>query len=553
MAILTRERSATGAPIAILLLLFLFCQSSAAAQHRPNILWITCEDLSPFLPAYGDSTIQTPNLSWLAGEGIRFTRMFSTYGVCGPSRSAIITGMYPTAIGAMDMRTGTARQTVSYLPDYEAVPPPKVKCFTEYLRAAGYYCVNNAKTDYQFKVPVTAWDENGKNASWRHRKPGQPFFAVFNIEATHESNLWTRADQPLRVDPDKVPVPPYFPENNPVIRKDLARMYDNIMRMDRAVGHLLDELKADHLLDSTIIIFCSDHGGPIAWYKREVYDRGTHIPFIVRFPDQKNAGTKEEELHSLVDIAPTVLSLAGLHPPAYLQGQAFLGKEKAPHPRAFVFTARDRMDEQYDLIRAVRNKRYQYVRNYDPDIPRYHDNAYRLHMPMMQEILRLKAAKQLTPALKSWFARKPAEELYDLQTDPYELHNLAAEHGLADVLTRMRAALTDWEDQTRDKGFMQEIDLVKLMWPGLQQPVTDPPNIQIQPSAGKAKRMQITCSTPGASIAYRWNNDPPGYWHLYTHPVAVQTKNQAVSLRTKAIRIGYKESKEVVYPAADNP
>jgi len=175
----------------ILFLIFLLSviPKLSSAQKHPNILWITCEDLSPFLPSFGDSTIKTPNLSWLAEEGISFTRMFSTYGVCGPSRSSIITGMYPTSIGAMDQRTTTAHHTIPYLPDYEVVPPPEVKCFTEYLRAAGYYCINNAKTDYQFKVPITAWDENGKKATWKHRAPGQPFYAVINIGITHEAQL----------------------------------------------------------------------------------------------------------------------------------------------------------------------------------------------------------------------------------------------------------------------------------------------------------------------------------------------------------------------------
>lgn len=516
-----------------------------SAQKHPNILWITCEDISPFIPSFGDSTIETPNLSALAKDGICFTRMFSVYGVCGPSRSAIITGMYPSSIGSMDMRTGTVHQDIPYLPNYEAVPPPEVKCFTEYLRAAGYYCTNKSKTDYQFKSPVTAWDENGKNATWRHRKPGQPFYSVVNIEITHESRIWVRKDKPLRVDPAKVKVPPYFPQNNAVIRKDIARMYDNIMLLDERVGEVIDELRKDHLLDSTIIIFSSDHGGPIAWYKREPYDRGTHIPFIVRFPDKRRAGTRDEELHSLIDIAPTLLSLAGIRPPAYLQGQAFLGAEKAPRLRKYIYTARDRMDEQYDLIRAVRDKRYQYVRNYDPDIPAYHNNAYRLHMPMMQEILRLKAKDSLNAPLKRWFSAKPAEELYDVQTDPFELKNLAYDTAYTPVLKRMRAALNAWERQTKDKGFMQEKDLIQLMWPGLHQPVTQAPKLELQ-QTGDNQLVKISCSTPGASIAYRFNTSPEGYWHLYTHPVVLP---EGKSIRAKAIRIGYKESEEVSYPA----
>lgn len=543
---LNKKNQIVGLIIFSILFLFSIPKLTSAQKH-PNILWITCEDLSPFLPSFGDSTIKTPNLSWLAANGIRFTRMFSTYGVCAPSRCSIITGMYPTTIGAMDMRTGTVHQDIPYLPDYEAVPPPEVRCFTEYLRAAGYYCTNNAKTDYQFKSPITAWDENGKKATWRHRKPGQPFYSVFNIGITHESQLWRRQDKPLRVDPAKVPVPPYYPQDNLVIRRQVARMYDNIMLMDKRVGELIDELKEDHLLDSTIIIFCSDHGGPFAWYKREAYDRGTHIPFIVRFPDKRRAGTKDTELHSLVDMAPTILSLADVPIPEYLQGQAFLGPEKAAHSRKYIFTARDRMDEQYDLVRTVRDKHYQYVRNYDPDLPRYHNNAYRLHMPMMQEILRLKGKDSLNAPLKRWFSTKPVEELYDVQKDPYELHSLANDAAYSGVLKRMRTALNDWERETRDKGFMQEIDLIRLMWPGLKQPATLTPKIKEIKHTGKAQVVKITCATPGASIAYRLDTDPPNYWHLYVHP-AILPKGS--SIKAKAIRIGYKESEEAVFPSS---
>jgi arylsulfatase A-like enzyme len=514
------------------------------AQKKPNIIWITCEDISPFLPSFGDSTIRTPNLSRLAAEGIRFTRMFSTYGVCGPSRSSIITGMYPGSIGAMDMRTGTAHKTVPYLPDYEAVPPPEVKCFTEYLRAAGYYCTNNAKTDYQFNCPITAWDENGKKATWQHRAPGQPFFAVFNIGVTHESQIWVRQNRPLHVDPDQVPVPPYFPQHNPVIRTDIARMYDNIMQMDKRVGELLGQLKEAHLMDSTIIVFCSDHGGPIAWYKREVYDRGTHIPFIVRFPDKRRAGTADTALHSLVDMAPTFLSLAGLPIPGYLQGQAFLGKQKAAHSRRYVYTGRDRMDEQYDLIRAVRDNHYQYVRNYDPDISKYHDNAYRSSMPMMREILRLKSVDSLNGPLKAWFSLKPAEELYDLRTDPYELHNIVNEKSYAKVAGRMREALNSWIIRIRDKGFMQEKELIGMMWHGTEKPVTAAPVMKVADHHGNTMVVTMTCPTKGASIAYHLNTDPPDYWHLYTRGITIP---QGSTLRAKAIRIGFKPSDESRY------
>lgn len=517
-------------------------QAMRSLPARPNILWITCEDLSPFLPPYGDSTVQTPYLSQLASEGITFTRMFSTYGVCGPSRASIITGMYPTAIGAMHMRTGTVHQDIPWLPNYEAVPPPAVKCFTEYLRAAGYFCSNNKKTDYQFRCPVTAWDENGKNAHWRHRRPGQPFFAVFNIEITHESRLWTRQQQPLRVDPGAVPAPPYYPQHDPVIRRNIARMYDNVMVMDRQVGTLLEQLRADGLLDSTIIFFFSDHGGPLAWYKREASDRGTRVPFLVRFPDGRQAGGRDSALHSLVDLAPTLLSLAGLPLPTHLQGQAFLGPRRAA-PRAYVFTARDRMDEQYDLIRAVHDGRYQYIRNYVPGVPYYHDNAYRMHMPMMQEILRLRDADSLNAPLKRWFSPKAPEELYDTRRDPFELHNLAADPRYDTLRQRLAAALDRWIVRTGDRGFMQESALINMQWPGGRQPVTATPEFRVREDQGRPL-LEMVCATRGASIAYRLAGDSPGHWRLYSGPLPL-AKGQR--LQAKAIRIGFAESAAAEY------
>ena len=248
----------------------------------PNILWITCEDMSAHLPSYGDRTVPTPNLDRLAREGVRYRRMFSTNGVCAPSRSAIITGMYPNGIGSNHMRTVQASRVGNGLINYETVPPPAVKCFSEYLRAATYYCTNNSKTDYQFNAPFTAWDENGNKAHWRNRPAGKPFFSVINLEVTHESQIWARANLPLRVNPATVKLPPIYPDNA-IIRRDVARNYDNIMVMDSLVGVILKQLEDDKLLDKTIVFFFSDHGSGLAWHKREIYDRGLHVPMIVRY------------------------------------------------------------------------------------------------------------------------------------------------------------------------------------------------------------------------------------------------------------------------------
>ena len=514
----------------------------------PNILWITCEDMSAHLPSYGDRTVPTPNIDRLAREGVRYRRMFSTNGVCAPSRSAIITGMYPNSIGSNHMRTVQASRVGNGVIDYETVPPPDVKCFPEYLRAANYYCTNNSKTDYQFNAPFTAWDENGNKAHWRNRPRhgdgrrgdglGKPFFSVFNLEVTHESQIWARANRPLRVNPATVKLPPVYPDNA-VIRRDVARNYDNIMVMDSLVGVILKQLEDDKLLDKTIVVFFSDHGSGMAWHKREIYDRGLHVPMIVRYPDGQQAGTWDEDLHSFVDLAPSMLSLAGVPVPKYMQGQAFLGEQRAKTPRRYIYAARDRFDEHYDCSRAVRDQRYKYVRNYQPDKPYYMDLAYRKQMPMMQEIQRLRDAGQLPPVTQGWFGPKPAEELYDTQKDPDELTNLAQNPAFAQKLAELRLAEQQWVREVRDKGFMQERDLIQLFWPNNEQPVTESPKLIRQPPGNDAQ-LVLTCATKGASIGYQINGGP---WQLYSQPVTVPT---GAKVTGKAIRIGYKPSPEVV-------
>ena len=227
---------------------------------RPNILWISLEDTTPRFGCYGDPIARTPNIDRLAEGGCRFPNAFSTAGVCAPSRSAIITGMYQTSIGTHYMRTAhTNKNAPNMATPYSAVPPPYVKTFTEYLRAAGYYCTNNSKTDYQFTPPITAWDDNSNNGHWRNRDEGQPFFSVFNPTVTHESGMWERDNRPLTTNPDDVELPPYLPDT-PKARKALARQYDNLATSDARVGELLDQLEEDGLAENTIVFLWSDHG-----------------------------------------------------------------------------------------------------------------------------------------------------------------------------------------------------------------------------------------------------------------------------------------------------
>lgn len=466
-------------------------------SSKPNILWITCEDISPFIACYGDKVVKTPNIDQLAKEGVRYTNVYTTAGVCAPSRSAIITGMYQTSIGTQHMRT-SGDPKYQPVPSYAAVIPDYVKCFPEYLRMNGYYCTNNEKQDYQFTPPVTVWDENGAAASFRNRPEDKPFFAVFNFMITHESQLYMREKDSLLVDPNVVTVPPFYPDTK-TVRKGIARNYSNIELMDKQVGELIKMLKDDGLYENTIIFFYSDHGGALPWMKREVLERGIHIPFVIRFPQMKNAGTINDDMISAVDFAPTVLSLAGVTIPSYMQGQAFLGTQAAKQKRKYVFAARDRMDTEYDRVRAVRDEQYEYIYNYEPEKPYYQAIEFRMSIPMMKEIMSLHNEGKLDSIPESWFKSKPVDELYDVKNDPNQLHNLVNDPTYAAKLKELKAALKDWLTKVGDMSSKPEKDMIATWWNGKSEPpVTSEPVIAKSNSA-----VTITCATKGASIGYQ--------------------------------------------------
>jgi arylsulfatase A-like enzyme len=441
----------------VLLLLSLL---APAVDERPNILWITCEDISPHLGAYGDAYARTPNLDALAKQGTRYTRAFSTAGVCAPSRSTIILGVMATTVGSHFMRCS-------------ATPPASMRGFPAYLD--GYYRTNNVKTDYNFDTPKGTWDESSAKAHWRNRKPGQPFFAVFNFTQCHESQIRiSEAQHQKRIegfephDPAKAEPPPYHPDS-PEVRRDWARYADGITRMDLEVGRLLRELEEDGLAKSTIVFFFSDHGAGMPRSKRWLYDSSLRVPFIVRFPDGKGAGTTSDRLISLIDAGPTALSLAGVKPPAHMQGRPFLGAHEAP-PREFVYGARDRMDERNDLCRAVRDSRFKYIRNYMPHRPWAQHVGYMFEMPTMRVWKKAFDAGTLNPVQRRFFERKPFEELYDTQADPHEVRNLADDPSHAGTLDRLRRALDAWMIEIRDLGFIPE--------PEIQERLAAPPPVE---------------------------------------------------------------------------
>lgn len=523
---------------------------------QPNIIWISTEDLSPHFGCYGDYTVKTPNIDRLAAKGVRYTNVFTTAAISAPVRAGIITGMYQTSIGCMHMRTTSYKGAEENPAGFTAVPPHYVKAFTEYLRTAGYYCTNNEKTDYQFAkdpVPASIWDECSKTAHYRNRPDkSQPFFAVFNWLGTHESQNWDISK--VKTDPKKVNVPPYYPDTE-IVRRNIAKMYDNVVRLDSVVGVLINELEKEGELDNTIIFFWGDHGDGMPRGKRWLYDSGLNIPLVIKFPGEKNAGTVDNRLISSIDFGPTVLSLAGVPVPAHMQGIPFLGDQQG-NARDAVFAARDRVDDSYDMIRSVRTEKYLYVRNYYPNEPFPIWVPYLSKMPVYQEMLRLDAEGKLTENQESWFSyRRPPEELYDVKKDPLQLTNLVNDPSLKNVLKEMRVRHEKWTLETGDLGHMNESEMVEQMWPGGKQPVTDAPYFIINSPEDRSLNKYRTggtytspmtvgyyCQTQGASIIYSLQEGNKPHWLLYSGPLHL--KPGTYNLRVKAVRYGYKDSGE---------
>lgn len=433
----------------------------AASDTKPNIVWLSCEDISPHIGCFGDNHAITPNIDQLAREGVRYTNAFTTAGVCAPCRSGIITGMYQTTIGTHHMRCN-------------AKLPPMIKAFSTYLRDAGYYCTNNSKTDYQTGDLRDAWDESSGKAHWRNRRNKQPFFSVFNFTGCHESGIASeskyrsvtaRLKPSQRQDPKKLDLPPYYPDT-PIVREDWKRNYELITAMDAWAGDLIEQIKDDGLYEDTIIFFWSDHGVGLPRAKRWLYDSGTYIPLVIRIPEkfrsggQGKPGSVDDRLVSSIDFGPSVMNLAGVEIPEYMQGQPFVGPN-LPEPREYIFGARDRMDERYDIIRSVRDKRYRYIRNYEPLKAYYQYMNTPEQGATMKEIRRVHAESKLPPAARMFMAeRKPVEELYDLQNDPHEINNLADDSRYTARLARMRQVHLDWVRKTKDLGLIPEPELV---------------------------------------------------------------------------------------------
>tara|TARA_B100001093_G_scaffold498255_1_gene546170 strand:- start:1423 stop:2871 length:1449 start_codon:yes stop_codon:yes gene_type:complete len=470
--------------------------------------------------------------------------------------------MYPTSIGAHHMRTLSQQAAAKEkgLINYEVVPPPNVKMVSQILRENGYYCTNNKKEDYQFYKSVLAWDESSIFAHWRNRPKDSKFFSVFNFGVTHESNLWdpwyrqfdldpfppdrnvgkwweqfSGIEKPLYVSENiDLNIPPYLPDNS-TVRKDMLRMYSNIVEMDKKVGLIIDQLEKDGLLEKTIIVFYTDHGGPLPRQKRLLYDSGIKVPMIIRYPNKVRAGEVDKRMISFVDFAPTLLSLVEIEPPDYYHGSPFEGIFKSKNERKYIHAAADRFDEYYDQIRAVRDKRYKYLRNYKPDKPYYLPLEYRQKMNTMQELLHLEKEGELNESQLQWFRKsKPEEELFDTFNDPHELRNLANDTSLKEKLNELKNECDKWIHNTDDKGFMPETELIEMFWPNKKQPRTKKPLITTYDGM-----LHAACETEGAGIGYKYRNvdmQPHLGWKPYTKPLKV---GKGQEIEWIAHRIGF--------------
>ncbi|MGJ3241451.1 MAG: sulfatase family protein [Opitutales bacterium] len=531
-------------------------------ESRPNILWITFEDTSPRYGCYGDPAARTPHVDRIAREGCLYTRAFSTAGVCAPARSAIITGQYASSMGAHHMRTSHTNPHAPEVPTpYEAVPAPWVRLLPERFRCAGYYCTNNEKTDYQFKPPFTAYDDWSNRADWRGRADGQPFFAIFNLNDSHESGFWLPEDKPVPdegpyepTDPGAVTLPPYLPDT-PEARAALARHYDCIHLMDRKLGRLLTRLEEDGELENTIIVVWSDHGSGMPRGKRWPYDAGIHVPLVVRAPGVVEPGTTSDRLVSTLDLPATMLSLAGMPVPPTFHSRPFLG-EQAVAEREHIFAHRDRHDVTYDKVRAVRDRRFKYIRNDFPDMPLINWQPYRDISPVMRSLWQWRIDHPDTKgtAIDLLFQPvRPPEELYDTENDPWEIHNLAENPDYRETRDALRTALAAWECAYDPYGDWSEEQLVAFFQPGGEQPVTATPlwvpqngKDRHEPTEGTLELagpliLQLAVATHGASIGWRRSTDPAGVWRPYHRDIRIEA-GETVTLEARAQRIGYQPS-----------
>ncbi|WP_235296606.1 sulfatase family protein [Portibacter marinus] len=503
-------------------------------QRQYNIVWLVAEDQSSqFFPMYGDTTIALPALESLASESIIYDNAFATVPVCAPARSSIILGMYPIATATHNMRTYNSYRpegepTIN-VPSYSPVMPPGVMEFPKYLRAAGYYCTNNAKEDYNMRITDGTWDASSQEAHWENKTEGQPFFSIYNFHESHESGIWRYGDDSLFVNPNEVSVPPYFPED-PAIRHDLAVNYSNLLRIDRKIGHIIDQLKKEDLYDDTYIFFYGDHGGPLPRHKRSLKETGLKVPLFVKLPKALSKGSvRSQEMLSFVDLAPTVLSIAGIETPENMHGRAFLG-QFAGGERDYIFASSDRFDAVYDRSRSVRSERWKLILNYRTDVPYALPVEYREQMSMMQRWRALSEAGELSGAPALWMrAEKDPIEFYDLYTDPFELNNLANNSFYQQEIKEHRRVLEDWMAKHQDYGAIDEQVLMKK-WKKMSS------EIKLKAPQEVIKGQQVSFINPN-EYGHLIVSKSEGKWEPYDQSVKLSK-----DVKLKVVHIGLDDS-----------
>ena len=452
---------------------------SCTNDKKPNIIWITIEDQSQYLlPFNGNTDVSLPNLEKIADESIIFDNMYATYPVCAPARSSIITGMYPNSIGTHNMRAihfdnyynndfkignRAKHEKVLEVPYYSSKLAESIKTFPQILKENGYFTYNDSKGDYNYLLNLeSTWSEyNTKN---KISKSQSPIFAIYNYNITHESGMWKRDKEKLKVNPNNLKIiPPIFPDDS-VVRHSLAVNYSNLIEMDKQVGKLVNHLKDEDIYDDSYIFFYSDHGGPFPRHKRAIYETGTKVPFFVKLPKGSKEKVDKSQFLSFVDFAPTVLSIAGIDIPSFHQGKPFLGKSKDQSVREYLFTSSDRFDEHPDRIRAVRGEKYKYIRNYYPENSHALNVAYRRQMVLMRHLNSLHLTGELSKKHDLWFrVPKLKEELYDLENDPFELNNLSDNVDYKEELNKLSDVLDDWLEEIDDLGRIPEKKLFKMI------------------------------------------------------------------------------------------
>ncbi|PHR92654.1 MAG: sulfatase [Robiginitomaculum sp.] len=536
------------------------------AFEKPNIVFFLYEDMSSKVGAFGDPLAVTPNFDRIANEGVRYTRVFTSAGVCSPSRAALITGRHQMSIASQHMRTVTSAGVTEGRPQsYSAVPPVEVKAFPELLRASGYYTSNDYKTDYQFGDPFTIWDKTAAKADWSGRDANQPFFHMATSLLSHESYLWPTdmkgtsplekyivarnkkwfKDKPPMTNPQDVVVPPYYPDT-PEVRRDIAAQYDNIRLADEELGLLYARLEKDGLLENTILIVSTDHGDGLPRAKRSLYDSGLQVPMVVRYPDGWGAGSVNDELISFVDIAPTILSWAGTDIPKWIHGRDFAGPDRDA-PNTYIYAAQDRMDNDRNYRRAIRSKDYKYIKNYLPNDTYFEPIPFRDVLPSMRSLWKGHAEGTLPPAAEFLFQPLPDVQLYSLNDDPHEVKNIAGNKSTQSIENSLKHDLEEFIERVGDMSVVQEEEMILNMWPNGKQPVTQTGMATFEKSK-TAYLVTLTSETAGASLAYMLD-DGEEKWRLYTKPFSL---SPASEFQTKAVRYGYRESEVASFTVPKN-